>query len=60
MPSFDISSEADLVALKNAVDVAGRQLRCIVYEINPSVVQGKPLIASGDWVRDRFMPLDEK
>ncbi len=43
-----------------AVDVAGRQLRCIVYEINPSVVQGKPLIASGDWVRDRFMPLDEK
>ncbi|MDO8934249.1 MAG: YajQ family cyclic di-GMP-binding protein [Rhodocyclaceae bacterium] len=26
MPSFDISSEADMVALKNAVDVAGRQI----------------------------------
>jgi len=26
MPSFDISSEADIVALKNAVDVAGRQI----------------------------------
>jgi len=26
MPSFDITSEADLVALKNAVDVAGRHI----------------------------------
>lgn len=26
MPSFDISSEADIVALKNAVDVAGRHI----------------------------------
>ena len=26
MPSFDITSEADMVALKNAVDVAGRQV----------------------------------
>jgi len=26
MPSFDISSEADLVALRNAVDVAGRHI----------------------------------
>ncbi|MDP2793731.1 MAG: YajQ family cyclic di-GMP-binding protein [Sulfurisoma sp.] len=26
MPSFDISSEADMVALKNAIDVAGRQV----------------------------------
>lgn len=26
MPSFDITSEADLVALKNAIDVAGRQI----------------------------------
>ncbi len=25
MPSFDITSEADMVALKNAVDVAGRE-----------------------------------
>ena len=26
MPSFDITSEADIVALKNAVDVAGRHI----------------------------------
>jgi uncharacterized protein YajQ (UPF0234 family) len=26
MPSFDISSEVDMVALKNAVDIAGRQV----------------------------------
>ncbi len=26
MPSFDISSESDMVALKNAVDVAGRHI----------------------------------
>lgn len=26
MPSFDISSEADMVALKNAIDVAGRHI----------------------------------
>ena len=26
MPSFDIVSESDLVALKNAIDVAGRQI----------------------------------
>ena len=26
MPSFDIASEADMVALKNAVDVAGRHI----------------------------------
>ena len=26
MPSFDITSEADMVALKNAVDIAGRHI----------------------------------
>lgn len=26
MPSFDITSEADMIALKNAIDVAGRQI----------------------------------
>ena len=26
MPSFDITSEVDMVALKNAVDVASRQI----------------------------------
>lgn len=26
MPSFDISSESDMVAMKNAIDIAGRQI----------------------------------
>ena len=26
MPSFDFTSEADMVALKNAIDVAARQI----------------------------------
>ena len=26
MPSFDISSEVDMVGLKNAIDVAGRMI----------------------------------
>jgi gamma-glutamylcyclotransferase (GGCT)/AIG2-like uncharacterized protein YtfP len=29
------------------------QLECLVYEINPAYVLNKPLIASGDWVKDR-------
>ena len=35
------------------VQVNGEKLTCHVYEINPSYVQGKPVIASGDWVKDR-------
>jgi gamma-glutamylcyclotransferase (GGCT)/AIG2-like uncharacterized protein YtfP len=33
--------------------VNGVTLTCIVYEINPQYVVGKPVIASGDWVKDR-------
>lgn len=36
-----------------SVEVAGRHIWCIVYEINPEVVEGKPEIASGDWVQGR-------
>ena len=35
------------------VTVAGRRIDCIVYEINPAYVVGKPVIESGNWVRDR-------
>jgi gamma-glutamylcyclotransferase (GGCT)/AIG2-like uncharacterized protein YtfP len=35
------------------VHVAGRVQHCHVYEINPAYVAGKPIIASGDWVKDR-------
>jgi gamma-glutamylcyclotransferase (GGCT)/AIG2-like uncharacterized protein YtfP len=35
------------------VQVNGEPLKCNVYEINPSYVVGKPVIDSGDWVRDR-------
>ncbi len=36
-----------------SVQVGQRMVDCIVYEINPALVAGKPVIASGDWVRDR-------
>jgi gamma-glutamylcyclotransferase (GGCT)/AIG2-like uncharacterized protein YtfP len=36
-----------------SVDVAGQSLQCSVYEINLAYTAGKPIIASGDWVRDR-------
>lgn len=36
-----------------AVQVAGQSLNCFVYEINPIYAQGKPVILSGDWVKDR-------
>ncbi len=35
------------------VQVNGQSLPCSVYEINTSYVRGKPVIASGDWVKDR-------
>lgn len=36
-----------------SVEVDGRAMDCIVYEINAALVAGKPVIASGDWVRGR-------
>jgi gamma-glutamylcyclotransferase (GGCT)/AIG2-like uncharacterized protein YtfP len=36
-----------------SVHVGDQILRCIVYEINPAYVVGKPVIQSGDWVQDR-------
>lgn len=36
-----------------SVTVAGAPLECIVYEINAERVAGRPIIASGDWVRHR-------
>jgi gamma-glutamylcyclotransferase (GGCT)/AIG2-like uncharacterized protein YtfP len=33
--------------------VGGMSVNCIVYEINPIYAHGMPLIASGDWCRDR-------
>lgn len=32
------------------VEVAGRHLQCLVYEINPDRVQGKQSIGHGDWI----------
>lgn len=31
------------------LDLDGRPLRCLVYEIDPRRVQGRPRIVSGDW-----------
>lgn len=36
-----------------SVDVNGQTLSCIVYEINPRYVQGRPVIPGGDWVLGR-------
>ena len=33
--------------------VAGEWRECLVYEINPSYTTGRPIIESGDWVKDR-------
>lgn len=35
------------------VTASERQLDCLVYEINAKYVMGKPVIVSGDWVRER-------
>lgn len=35
------------------VQVAGQFCNCWVYEINPNYTSAKPIIASGDWVKDR-------
>ena len=35
------------------IEVDGKSLACHVYEINTAYVQGKPVMASGDWVKDR-------
>jgi gamma-glutamylcyclotransferase (GGCT)/AIG2-like uncharacterized protein YtfP len=33
-----------------AVEVDGRQLQCLVYEINPERVRGRQAIRHGDWI----------
>lgn len=35
------------------VKLGTRQLSCLFYEINPAYTRGKPVIASGDWVKER-------
>ena len=34
------------------VQINGQSLPCSVYEINPQYAKGKPVIASGDWIKD--------
>ncbi len=47
-------AQADEYAKREiTVVVQGQSLPCHVYEINPAYVVGKPVIASGDWVKDR-------
>ncbi|MEO5670767.1 MAG: gamma-glutamylcyclotransferase family protein [Ramlibacter sp.] len=33
-----------------AIEVRGRPLQCLVYEINPERVRGKQTIGHGDWI----------
>jgi gamma-glutamylcyclotransferase (GGCT)/AIG2-like uncharacterized protein YtfP len=34
-----------------AIDVAGRPLECLVYEINPDRVRGRRAMGHGDWIQ---------
>lgn len=36
-----------------AVTVNGACIDCIVYEINPAYIAGKPVLTRGDWVQER-------
>ena len=42
--------ESEYVKRELAVDVQGRTLQCLVYEINPDRVHGRQLIGHGDWI----------
>jgi gamma-glutamylcyclotransferase (GGCT)/AIG2-like uncharacterized protein YtfP len=35
------------------IPINGQSLHCFVYEINSKYIAGKPLIASGDWCKNR-------
>ncbi len=35
------------------VEVQGNEIACVVYEINPVYILGRPVITTGDWVHDR-------
>ena len=41
----------EYVKQKVPVDIAGNQMLCLVYEIDPSWVNNRPVIASGNWLR---------
>lgn len=38
------------------VTVQGEAVLCVVYEINPRYIVGRPVIDSGDWVLGRHRP----
>jgi gamma-glutamylcyclotransferase (GGCT)/AIG2-like uncharacterized protein YtfP len=38
------------------VTVQGEAIPCVVYEINPRYIVGRPVIVSGDWVLGRHQP----
>ena len=47
-------AQADEYAKRDiSVVVDGQAMPCCVYEINPAYTVGKPVIASGDWVKGR-------
>jgi gamma-glutamylcyclotransferase (GGCT)/AIG2-like uncharacterized protein YtfP len=47
-------AQADEYAKRDiSVQVDGQTVACCVYEINPAYTLGMPVIASGDWVKDR-------
>ena len=49
MPSFDFTSEADMVALKNAIDVTSRQI------LIGAAILGK--VERGEWPKDKLLAM---
>lgn len=50
----EFPAQADEYAKRDVQVMINQQpLDCIVYEINPVYIQGKPPIASGDWIKNR-------
>ena len=44
------SADSEYFKREIDVDVGGRRLACLVYEINPARVRGRQVIGHGDWI----------
>jgi gamma-glutamylcyclotransferase (GGCT)/AIG2-like uncharacterized protein YtfP len=56
--SGEYSRQHGLVTLHNDLSGAVQELVCLVYEVNPTRIHGKPVIAGGNWVRYRLSRVD--
>ncbi len=45
------STESEYFKRDLVIDVEGRPISCLVYEVNPDRVRGRQLIGHGDWIQ---------